>query len=340
MTTHEPYAPGVARPARGQDRRPAGQPCAPGALDRPFLRSEAIRQGVSRHRVDGPAYHRVFGAVRVPVSTDLSPLTLVRAARLVVPGAAASHHTAARLWGGLVPDTSEVHVTVPSSRSRRRRPGLRCHVGPGSAITTLPGQQVPLTSPEQTFVDLATELTLVDLVVLGDSLVHRGVTTTDRLLEAADGATGRGAACAREGASLVREGAESGMETRTRLLLVLGGLPEPQVNQWVLDETGRARYRLDLPYPELLLALEYDGRQHAEDSQQWGWDLARREWLDGRGWRLLVVRAEDIYVSPWETVRRARQALADRGFDVALPHEAPLEFRRHFPGQPWRARRG
>lgn len=304
----------------------------------PFLRSEAIRRGLSRHRVDGPSYHRLFGTVRVAASTELSPLTLLRAAHLVVPGAVASHHTAARLWGGLVPDSPEVHVTVASARSRRRRPGLRCHVGAVSATTTLPGQ-VPLTSPEQTFVDLAADLALVDLVVLGDSLVHRRVTTPDQLLDAAERAVGQGAARARDGAARVRAGAESGMETRSRLLLVLGGLPEPQVNQWVRDETGRERYRLDLPYPDLLLAFEYDGRQHAEDARQWGWDLTRREWLDGRGWRVVVLRAEDIYVTPWATVRRARDALAARGFEVTLPAEAPLAFRRHFPGRPWRAGR-
>lgn len=63
----------------------------------PFLRSEALGRGLSRHRVDGPAYHRLLGTVRVAASTELSPLTLLRAAHLVVPGAVGSHHTAARL---------------------------------------------------------------------------------------------------------------------------------------------------------------------------------------------------------------------------------------------------
>ncbi|WP_134772613.1 hypothetical protein [Ornithinimicrobium flavum] len=97
------------------------------------------------------------------------------------------------------------------------------------------------------------------------------MTTPDQLLAAAERAVGQGAARARDGAARVRAGAESGMETGSRLLLVLGGLPEPQVNRWVLDETGRERYRLDLPDPDLLLAFEYDGRQHAQDARQWGW---------------------------------------------------------------------
>lgn len=183
-------------------------------------------------------------------------------------------------------------------------------------------------------------LPLVDVVVLGDSLVHRGTTTVDRLLDAADRSSGRGSALAKHAASFVRAGAESGMETRSRLVLVLGGLPEPELNQWVLDDDGHPRYRLDLPYPDLLLAFEYDGRQHAQDARQWGWDIARREWLEGRGWRLMILRAEDVFITPWATVQRARSAIAQRGFDIQLPSEPPPEFLRHFPGQPWKVRRG
>lgn len=305
---------------------------------RPFLRATGLAAGITRHRLDGPDFHRLFGTVRVRSSVDLSPSLLARAALLLVPGAVASHHTAARILGGVVPDTEDTEVTVTCPKDRRRRPGLRCHVHPAAERRDVDG--LPVTSAEQTFVDLAGCLPLVDAVVLGDSLVHRGLTTPDRLLDAAEAASGAGAALARRGAELVRPRAESAMETRSRLLLTFGGLPEPRVNEWAEDEHGQPRYRLDLPYPQLRLAFEYDGRQHAEDAAQWGWDVARREWLDGHGWRLIVLRAPDIFTTPWATVGRARDALAQRGFDVDLPDQAPPEFRRHFPGRPWRGRRG
>jgi hypothetical protein len=305
---------------------------------RPFLRGTGLAAGLTRHRLDGPGYHRLFGTVRVSSDVELSASVLGAAALLLVPGAVVSHHSAARILGGVVPDTGHTEVAVTHARGRRRRPGLRCHVLPTADRRTVDG--VPVTSPEQTFVALGTHLPLVDLVVLGDSLVNRRLTTPDRLVDAAEDASGAGCAQARRGAALVRSGAESAMETRSRLLLVLGGLPEPRVNEWVADEHGQPRYRLDLPYPELRLAFEYDGRHHAEDAAQWGWDLTRREWLDGQGWRLIVLRAEDVYTTPWATVRRARDAIARQGFDVDLPEEAPAEFRRHFPGRPWRERRG
>lgn len=299
----------------------------------PFLRAEGIAAGLTRHQVDGPAYQRLLGTVRIRAGVALTPALMARAALLLVPHGVVSHHTAARLWGGIVPHDPDVHVTVGHAAARRRRPGLRCAVRRDLQVSRHAG--LVLTSPEQTFIDLGTRLTLVDLTVLGDSLVHRGVTTPDRLLDAAAGAR---VVEARRAAALVRPGTESAMETRSRLLLVLGGLPEPRVNAWVVDETGRRRYRLDLPYPELLLAFEYDGRHHAEDPRQWGHDLARREWLEGRGWRLVVLRAEDVFTTPWATVLRAREALAARGFDVALPRDPPPEFARHFPGRPWRTR--
>lgn len=307
-------------------------------VSRPFLRAQGLRAGITRHRLDGPGFHRIFGTVRVRSDVALTPSLLGAAALLLVPGAVVSHHTAARILGGVVPDTDHTEVTVARPEDRRRRPGLRCRVRSDAPARRVDG--VPVTSPEQTFVDLAEHLPLVDLVVLGDSLVHRETTTPDRLLDAAETARGPGAALARRGAGLVRAGAESAMETRSRLLLTFGGLPEPRVNEWVEDEHGRPRYRLDLPYPELRLAFEYDGRQHAEDASQWGWDVRRREWLEGRGWRLIILRAQDVYSTPWGTVVRARDALAQRGFFVELPAAAPPEFRRHFPGRPWRERRG
>lgn len=304
---------------------------------RPFLRRTGLAAGITRHRLDGPAFHRLFGTVRVSGEVRLTPSLLAAGALLLVPDAVVSHHTAARVLGGVVPDTEDTHLTVTRPQGRRRRPGLRCHVRPDVPTWRVGGLRV--TTPEQTFTDLAAHLTLVDLVVLGDSLVHRDVTTPDRLLDAAGRTGGPGAALARRGAGLVRRRAESPMETRSRLLLTFGGLPEPRVNEWVEDDHGRPRYRLDLPYPELRLAFEYDGRQHAEDAAQWGWDVARREWLDGQGWRLVVLRSPDIFATPWATVLRARDAMAQRGFEIELPRQAPREFAQHFPGRPWAAGR-
>lgn len=298
---------------------------------RPFLRQHGLEAGFSARQLDGPRFHQLFHAVRVGIETTLDIGTVAGAALLLAPEGVISHQTAARVWGGVVPHSPDVHLTVTRRALRPRRDGIEAHhtCRPGRVRTYL---ELRLTDPERTFLDLARVLDLVDLVVLGDSLVAAQVTTPERLVTAAQGWSLAGARRARHAAALVRRGVESPMETRLRLLVVLAGLPEPVVNVAIRDEGGRVVYRIDLSYPEFRLGIEYEGRQHAEDSRQWGRDIARREDLDGRGWRLILVRAEGVFARPQETVDRVVAAMQQVGMEV--PPGAPTKtWRRHFPGR-------
>ncbi|WP_328305962.1 hypothetical protein [Actinomycetospora sp. NBC_00405] len=72
------------------------------------------------------------------------------------------------------------------------------------------------------------------------------------------------------------------METSTRLVVVLGGLPTPGLQHEVFDEY-RFIARLDMAWVEFRVALVYDGRDHAVDDRR-GRPLDRREALLARGW--------------------------------------------------------
>lgn len=113
------------------------------------------------------------------------------------------------------------------------------------------------------------------------------------------------------------------------MLIVLAGLPEPQVNVVVRHRDGEWRRRFDLCYPEFKLIIEYDGRQHAEDSRQWNADIHRREELERQGWRLIIVTADALYVDPSTTLRRIWDALQDRGCQ-RLPARIAAPWSRHF----------
>lgn len=167
-------------------------------------------------------------------------------------------------------------------------------------------------------------------MVAGDSLAKARDLPPETFVAAAKAWRGRGARMAREAAKLVRSGVDSPMETKLRLLVVFAGLPEPRVNLILRGPDGEWWCRFDLAYEEGKVLLEYDGRQHAEDDEQWGHDIGRRELLDRLGWRLVIVRASDIYQRPEQTLRRIRQVLVERGV-TDLPKVLSPEWSRHFP---------
>jgi very-short-patch-repair endonuclease len=57
--------------------------------------------------------------------------------------------------------------------------------------------------------------------------------------------------------------AESPMESRLRVRLVLAGLPTPQVQYEIRNDQGRLVARVDLAWAEKKVAAEYDGAWHA-----------------------------------------------------------------------------
>jgi len=299
---------------------------------KPFGRAEARRAGIPMRALKSARFRKLF--YDVYVSSDV-PVTLSLRASAVLGispfGSHVSHQSAARIWDGIVPDQPLTHVSCPRGGTRSERQGVGSHeISRGAEVVSFVGLRI--SSPAQTFIDLATELSLVDLVVLGDSLVRRGRTTPRLLVEAATDWKGKGCRAARRAAGLVRAGVDSPMETRLRLLMVFAGLPEPVVNHIVYDAKGTVSKRFDLSYPELMLIIEYDGRHHAETQQQWDRDIERREELDTDEWRLIVIQANGIYVEPGRTLERivvAMRACGARG----LPRKLNGEWERHFPGR-------
>jgi len=240
--------------------------------------------------------------------------TAIRAALKLHPkGAFASHWSAARVLGLPVPDNPFEHVTVRDPDDRRYRREIKCHATKRERGELLV-DGIPVTDPITTFLQMAGVLSLVDLVVLGDAIVRLFNIHPKRLLEAARRSKDYYAAAARRGAAYVRKGVDSPMETRLRMLIVLAGLPEPVVNVRLVHEDGTWRRRFDLCYPRIKLVIEYDGRHHAFDRDQWNADIDRREELDDEGFRIIVVTSDGIYKSPERTLHRVRRQLVLRGW--------------------------
>jgi hypothetical protein len=177
-------------------------------------------------------------------------------------------------------------------------------VNPGDV---LPRLGVPVTSAEATAVRLAAVLPREDAVVAVDQLVATGFVALVTIRGLAAAGRGPGSARARAVCALADGLAESPQETRLRLLIGGSGLPAPVAQFRVVDE-GRFIARVDFAWPELKVALEYDGLWHAE-SGQFAKDRQRLNRLQAAGWRVVFVTAADLR-RPAELLARIVTALS------------------------------
>lgn len=287
-------------------------------LLKPFTRAQFLAAGHDQAILRTSDFKQVMRGVwvhRDGVDDD----TPIRAALAIHPESAwASHVSAAEVLRLPVPSHAFLHVSVPDKDDRRYRRRIKPHVTKRPRkLWVVRGIQV--TDPVLTFIQCAGLLSFVDRVILGDALVKRFDITAEHLLAACEESTDYYAGLARDAAMFVRDGVDSPMETRLRLLIVLAGLPEPEVNYLVYDDDGVLLRRYDLCYVRIKLIVEYDGRQHAESTGQWNEDLKRREELDDQDHRILVVTAEGVFVEPARTLHRIRRQLVLRGWGNVPP---------------------
>jgi hypothetical protein len=301
---------------------------------RPFRRAEAEALGLSRRVLQGQRFVRLFDDVYATTAIANDLLVRAKAIQLVNPTAALSHDSAAEHYGLPLPSRIRSHVTVPRGRLRSITPtpargGTRVcvHETLRPEVWTHDGWLV--TIPERTFTDLGQTLGLLDLVAAGDALVRRGLTTPEALVDAAQSTRRPGARLARRASGLVRLRVDSATETRLRLLVVLAGLPEPETGLDIYDRHGAWIARPDLSYLKYRIAIEYDGRHHAESDRQWAKDIGRREHYDRAGWRVIVVTATHLYRQPGPTVMRILDALRERGHPEA-PAMPIADWQRYF----------
>lgn len=272
-------------------------------------------------------FRSIFDGVVVAAVVPDTVAVRARAALLRAPeGAVVSHWTAARLWGGVVPDNEWTHISFMRDVRFRVR-GVKHHRF-RHRLDIKRRHGVPVTSPEQTFCHLAAHLGLVDLVALGDRLVKKGRCSMADLVSYAEGWEGQ---CQQEAvfaARLVRDRVDSVPETALRLLMVLAGLPEPEVDIRLHDADGRVRFRIELGYEGSLLAIEYDGRWHDAPEQKVHDDTRRSGLSTREGWRFVVVKTEELYDFPGTLLERIRDEMRSRG--IPVPAVLSDDWRQHF----------
>jgi hypothetical protein len=254
----------------------------------------AVSAGLTRAelRSDGV---RVTRGAYVSRAVPLTVLNACLAAGQVLPRSAVfSHLTAAALLGAAVPHAWPLHVSLPPGVTRPQRRRVQVHVRRLLPEDVVARGRVSVTSGAQTLLDLAVTLTPEELTAVGDALYRAGHldhATVGARLARARGA--RGVVAARHVAPLLTPLAASRPESLLRYWLIASDLPDPEPQIPLVDRWGREVAHADLGYRRWRVAVEYEGRQHAEQ-RQFSRDLARYSFMASEGWLLLRFGHRDL----------------------------------------------
>ncbi len=274
--------------------------------------------GVTPAMLRGRRFRRLLHDVYVRAEREVTHDLLCRAARLPYPEAAFSHASAV-LGLGLPLGLNEAAPAKPHLTTCAGKPVVddRRLVAHTLQLPRIHVTQTALgntTSAARTFIDRAGDLTLEDLVSLGDAALGRRMTSVEELQTLIAWADRRpGVVRARRALGLLEPRSGSAMESRLRLLLVLAGLPRPEANIHVFDEDHEWLAQADLYYREQRIVIEYDGRAHLEDRQRRA-DLRRRNLLTGAGYLILHFTADDVLRHPELVISQVAEALHRAGY--------------------------
>jgi hypothetical protein len=295
---------------------------------RSFTTRASDEAGVPRGRTRAADLINVSRGIRVPVGVPLHGAAALAAYTEAHPRAVLSHHSAARLWQIPLPPWLDndwrIHLANPPAAAKPRRVNVVGH-----RLTMVEGEVceldgVRLTSPARTWLDLASCLSLEDLVAAGDHLVcsHGAdfpvprvpICSPEDLVQVVARHPGmRGVRDARAALALIRIGADSPPESSMRLALVGAGLPEPELNVVVRDGNGVPRLWPDGAYRAYRIGLQYDGGHHNSPGQ-YQRDIRRLETSRVLGWDEVRVSLEDLRGDRPTVVAKVAAALKAHGW--------------------------
>jgi len=300
-----------------------------------------IGDGNVSSAVAAGVWHVPWPGVLVPAQRRNDPLTIIAAA--VLHGgedAFVCGRTAAWLHGCTAVDPLPVHLAVPYGRGRRLYEGLALHNGRTLAEDGSECQGLPVLTLDRVCADLLCRdhgptafavydeaLSLADDAgALRAEVRHRIETRSDR----------RGTRRAGVLVELASGRPFSPAESRLQFRVVDLGFPNPTLNHPIHDATGQLLFLLDLAWPGVRIALEYDG--HAAHLGREMRDADRQRELEKRGYIVIRVAAADL-----KDFTRVQQELAaafrTRGFPLRRNAEPGVLGTRKHRDRVWSPRR-
>lgn len=277
----------------------------------PFTLDQARAAGLTKSHLQFGPWRRIAPRTYVWSKLRLDPSVLLVAAVLRLPPAAAfSGLTAAWLHGLDVEPCQPIEVTVPKGHGVSGKAAVR--ISRASLRLADVGQirGFQATSLPRTLRDLARKLSLTEAVVLLDEALHARLTNLDELrMWVAFRTDDRGLGALARALHWAEPAAESPMETRLRMLLVLAGLPRPLAQVPIYDRSGVFLGRPDLFYPGARLGVEYDGEGHRATLAA---DNRRQNRLLEAGVTLLRFTRGDVLGAPSRVAEQVRGQLHRR----------------------------
>lgn len=265
-------------------------------LDGVFVGSHAVGEGVlSARQLRERGYRRLLHGVYAFPEVPVDHVLYCRAASLLMPDGAVIGGRSAACWHGApwAGAADPVTVLVPRNRKWHGPRGLRVHRTDLAAHDWEMVDEVPLTTPGRTAWDVAALEPLATAVGTLDAMVRAGAVSISFLQGMVRTGSGRWRVTrVRRAVDLVDPRSESPPESWVRVALVQAGI-EGFVPQFEVSFGGSFLARVDFAWPELRLALEYEGAHHF-DGLQIVRDDERLRRLVAAGWRIIRISAVDL----------------------------------------------
>lgn len=261
-------------------------------------RWQMLEAGLELWRVDEllheAGWRRMFDGVYAVNHAPLTGRQWLRAATVTAPGTYLSFASAADWWGVRPRRLPFVVVTRAGSGGPRRHGALlvcRSSRLVGNVATC---QDLPITTPERTLIDLAGVLPAREVTRAVREAIRLRRTTPARLAGVLYRHRGaRGTRLLRELAAryahLRLDRSRSDAESFAQELIAAAGLPVPQVNVVVAGEEA------DLVWADTREIVEIDGPQFHLFAEE---DARKQQRWEAAGWKVSRVPSDDVFHAP------------------------------------------
>jgi hypothetical protein len=234
--------------------------------------------------------------------------------------------TAAGFWELPVDCSGELEVGVTAPHRAPRRSGIGGRQVAATLVSVRQLDGFAVASPASTWAMLATELSVRELVQVGDALVRvprddharlrrdRRLCSIEQLRAAIHAGRRHGSSRLRAAIDDIRVGSASPLETDCRLDAAIDGLPEPVLDVEIRDARGRLLGVTEIAYPEFGVLVEVEGDHHRTSRAQWHRDIEKYAAYAIEGYEVVRLTSDHIRGPHPTASGLIRDALLRRGW--------------------------